>query len=629
MSNALAHTFEDEEDAECPKGASLRKRYLRSSLSPGEYIGRLMLWNACSPRLRSDLTRRRCIVVIVEPPSRDWFDLIFDAARSLFPNCQFLSKTDAKSKSASQATVLQTGISAGQSVVVVTADDVSALNRALVTSADHHVQIDFPAPATIAATIRAIYGNRSVRRVPDIGATAPAAALVACLRPNENAGRVIARLIELERRATSKPVSASNGPTLEQLDGYGPAKDWGLDLARDMDAFRRRQIAWSDISSAAVLHGPPGTGKTLFAAALAQTCGVPLITTSLGRIFADTDGHLDDVVKGLSQSFAEARKAKPSILFIDELDSIPDRHTLSNRNRDWWSTVVNHFLKLLDDDRYGVAVLGATNMLGRIDPAILRAGRLERHFQIELPDEKALIGMLRLHLADRLADTDLTSIARLAVGATGADVALLVKRAAATARSARREIIEADLLDQLILHDDIGPDELWRICVHEAGHAVAALVLGRQVHHVTTVRRGDQLGSSTTELLSRAATRVQLEEHIIISLAGRSAEILLLGEACDGAEADLRSATLTAAAIHGSFGLGASIAHRAQASTALQLLAEPHFHDLIEAELRILDARSMTLMVTHQEKVVTVAEALRERRALNADQFLAVVRQEY
>ncbi len=628
MDDLLATNFEDDEELDLPKPTSVRDRFFPPGLLPGDYLSRAMLWSACSSRLRSDLARRRCIVAIIEPPAREWFDLVFDAARSLFPNAQFLTKSDARGKkSSSQGTILHTGVSCGQSVVMVTSEGLQSLDRALVASMDHHVKVAHPDKATLAAAIRATYGNRSVRGIPPgVGHSAPAAALLACLRRNENAGRAVVRLIELDRRTRAATVFAATGPGLDELEGYGAAKDWGLDLAKDIGAYRRGEISWTDISSAALLYGLPGTGKTYFAAALARSCGMPLITTSLGRVFADTNGHLDDVIKGLSQAFDDALKATPSLLFIDELDSLPDRQTLSTRNRDWWSTIVNHFLKLLDDRRDGVAILGATNLVDRIDHAITRSGRLERHFQIELPDENALARMLRHHLADRLPDTDLQPIARLAVGATGADVALLVKKAAATARSTQRELVEADLLDQLLKHDDVGPDELWRICVHEAGHAVAAFVLGRQVHHITTIRRGDQLGSSTTEHLSKTATRVQLDEHIITSLAGRNAEILVLGQSCDGAEADLYSATLTAAAVHGSYGLGASITHRATASSAHQLLDDQHFRDLIEAELRILDARSMTLMVTHQDKVVNVAEALRERRALNADTFLAVVR---
>lgn len=627
MDDLLAPSVDDEE-FEPTKPSSLRHQYFPPDLLPSDYLSRAMLWNACPPRLRADLARRRTIVAIIEPPARDWLDFIFDAARSLFPRAQFLTKSDAKGKkSSSQDTLLHTGVSCGQSVVMVTSEGLQSLDRALVVSMDHHVKVAHPDQATLAAAIRATYGNRSIRGIPPaVGRVAPAAALLACLRRNENAGRAVARLIELDRRTRSASVVTATGPSLEELEGYGAAKDWGLDLAKDIAAYRRGDIAWPDISTAALLYGLPGTGKTYFAAALARSCRVPLITTSLGRIFAETHGHLDDMIKGLTQAFDDALKVTPSLLFIDELDSLPDRLTLSTRNRDWWTTIVNHFLKLLDDRREGVAVLGATNLADRIDRAITRSGRLERHFQIELPDETAITSMLRHHLAGRLPDADLRPIARLAVGATGADVALLVKKAAAAARGAQRNLVEADLLNQLIQQNDVSPDELWRICVHEAGHAVAAAVLGRPVHHITTVRRGEQLGSSTIEPVGKAATRVQLDEHIITSLAGRNAETLILGEASYGSEADLFSATLTAAAVHGSYGLGASITHRARALSAHQLLDDPHFRDLIEAELRILDARSMTLMVTHQDKVLAVAEALRERRVLNADAFLAVVR---
>ena len=97
MDDLLAPSVEDD-DFELTKPSSLRDQYFPPGLLPGDYLSRAMLWNACQPRLRADLVRRRCIVAVIELPSRDWFDLTFDAARSLFPRAQFLTKSNPRGK---------------------------------------------------------------------------------------------------------------------------------------------------------------------------------------------------------------------------------------------------------------------------------------------------------------------------------------------------------------------------------------------------------------------------------------------------------------------------------------------------------------------------------------------------
>lgn len=619
--------LDDVSEAEAmPIPRTLKHEYLCSGLQPAERLSRQMLWDACPPRLQRDLLRTRSLVIVVQAPSPDWLDFVFKASRNLFPNAQFLQKQSGKLKDRdTQETHLRTAIAAGQSVILAV-DDPGVVHDVIRASTDYHVKVQHPDRTQIATTIRATFGRISLEQVPEqVGRKATAPALLATMRRRESARQVATRLADLHARLGQAASSESlDGPGLEDLTGYGRAKEWGLELATDIEAYRRGELEWSELSSAGLLHGPPGSGKTFYAGALARSCGIPLFTTSLGQVFNDSDGYLGGVVKCLTRAFTEAREASPSVLFIDELDALPDRATLPGRAREWWSTVVNHFLKLLDDQREGVVVLGATNMFDRIDSAILRSGRLENHFRIELPDEGSLVGIFRYHLRGRLPGTDLAPLARLAQGMSGADAARLIKMATAAARRERR-LLTVDDLTQLLVRDDLTPDQLRRISVHEAGHAVAAFAVGRHVEHITTIRQADGLGSASIERPGRAATRSRLEDHAIISLAGRNAEILVLGEACDGSRADLHEASRVVAAIHGSLGLGASLLCRAPETAPLKLFEDPLFRDLAEAELRILDARCMVILTRHQEQLRALAEALRERRALSADEFLKIV----
>jgi cell division protease FtsH len=160
-----------------------------------------------------------------------------------------------------------------------------------------------------------------------------------------------------------------------------------------------------------------------FAQALARSCGVPLIVGSYAQWQTSGGGHLGDLLRAMAASFDAARKAAPSILFIDEIDSFYARQHGDTRNRDWWANVVGGLLQLLDgvEKRDGVVVVGATNHPELVDPAIIRGGRLDRTLEIGLPDQAALAGILRVHLRDDLAHTDLMLVAMQATGATGAD----------------------------------------------------------------------------------------------------------------------------------------------------------------------------------------------------------------
>jgi ATPase family protein associated with various cellular activities (AAA) len=207
----------------------------------------------------------------------------------------------------------------------------------------------------------------------------------------------------VETQSGETPSSDRNHLFVEHLAGYGEAKKWALDIKLDLDAFRNGDVSWSDLSTRLLLSGPPGTGKTTFARALGNTLQIPLVATSVARWLELS--NLGEVLAAMSATFKYASSHPPCILFVDEIDNIGSRGNASGDFRDdYWASLINRLLELLDGaaKTEGVIVVGATNRPEKIDRALLRSGRLEKHIVIQPPDTEALVGIIAHHLGGDL-----------------------------------------------------------------------------------------------------------------------------------------------------------------------------------------------------------------------------------
>lgn len=186
------------------------------------------------------------------------------------------------------------------------------------------------------------------------------------------------------------------------MSGYPAALvEWWKDLKADFEQWRYHQLPWKDVGSTLLLSGPPGTGQTVFAQALSNTLKLPLLRTSVSSWMQG--GHLNDVVKRVTECFDEAR-VQAVILFIDEIDGIGSRDTVDKDYSDYWITIVNKLLESLNglSRMEGLILVGATNRPQATDPALLRSGRLQPHLEMGLPDTAALAGIFRHYLGTDL-----------------------------------------------------------------------------------------------------------------------------------------------------------------------------------------------------------------------------------
>ncbi len=323
-----------------------------------------------------------------------------------------------------------------------------------------------------------------------------------------------------------------------------------------------------------LIVGPPGCGKTLLGRALAGEAKASFFTVSGSEFVESLVGVGAARVRDL---FAQARRAAPAIVFIDELDAVGrQRGAGLGGGHDEREQTLNELLVQMDGflptDR--VVVLAATNRPDILDPALLRPGRFDRHITVDRPDIKGRLAILRLHARNKpLADAhaDLVVMARRTPGFSGADLAAALNEAALLAVREGLSVIERPHLEEAVERVIAGPkrqgilisdEDKRRIAYHEAGHAVVASAFGRgdRIEKVSVISRGKGIGHLA--LLSEdrlLPTRSDMEAQVAIAMGGVAAEELLFGEPSIGSESDLERATNTARDMAGRFGMSSRL----------------------------------------------------------------------
>ena len=550
-------------------------------------------------------------------------------------------------------------VSAGRHCVGIAAD-LQWLPADFADAADHRLVISQLTGASVGSLARRLCGNRpaatSMLGDEDAALVTPRLLLLA-RRPGQSAEDYLDRLRALlvHRRPPAARAGRSTSlraePTLDRLHGMSQAVAWGRQFARDLNAYRLGDIGADDLDRGCLLSGPPGCGKNLFARALAATCGVPLVAGSYGRWLGSGSGHMGTMLRAMRASFAEAQRDAPSILFIDEIDSFPDRASMpaGSESKDWHVQIVNALLEEIDgnEGRPGVLLLGACNHPETLDPALVRSGRLDRHIRIGMPDIPALEGILREHLMGALADASLSRLALKAAGMSGADCEQWVRNARRGARTAGREVTLADFDEGsdapaamagtqsgTVLQGSVQA-HVWRAAVHEAGHAIALCELAPGALQAVVLRMhlgegGSTLSDSSGGFLLASDVR----RRLLCLLSGRAAEEALLHHPSSGAgggrDSDLAQATRLALCAAAAFGLDADMGLTwwgDPADTAcIRLLRDhPPLAARVGEVLEESYADALALVSACLPAVEAVATRLTERCALTGAEVAAIM----
>ncbi len=456
-----------------------------------------------------------------------------------------------------------------------------------------------------------------------------------------NFGRSRAKLIMEDRPNT----------TFADVAGVDEAKSELEEVVEFLKTPQKFQRLGGKIPKGALLVGPPGTGKTLLARAVAGEAGVPFFSMSGSEFVEVLVGVGASRVRDL---FDQAKKAAPSIIFIDEIDAVGRQRGTSLTTNDEREQTLNQLLVEMDgfDSRQAVVVIAATNRPDNLDQALLRPGRFDRRVTVDRPDWKGRQAILSIHSrgVPMASDVDLQTLARATTGMVGADLANLVNEAALLA--ARRNLDRVnmrcffDALDRIQLGAErplvLTEEDLRIVAVHEGGHALVGLLTPHSdpVTKVTIVPRGQALGvTQYTPLDDRYNySKTYLFGRIMTALGGRAAEDVVIGSITTGAENDLQQVTAIARNMVARWGMsdrvglvsfsdrpspfsaGGDMGQR-DYSDATAAMIDEETHSLVETAYK--QVRQM--LTDHRATLERIALELRRHETLDAKQLAQIL----
>jgi cell division protease FtsH len=424
--------------------------------------------------------------------------------------------------------------------------------------------------------------------------------------------------------------SAKQGVTFADIAGVDEAKAELQEIVEFLRTPKTFHAVGAKVPKGILLHGPPGTGKTLLAKAVANESGA--------EFFAQSAASFVEMFAGLGAArirrlFAVARKHEPAIIFIDELDAVGG-HRGSDISGEKDQTLNQLLVEMDGFDTAGrVVVIAASNLLEKLDPALLRPGRFDRQVFVVPPDVKGRLGVLEVHTRSKpLQGVDLKLVAQQTSGLTGADLANICNEAAIfAARRRASTILMADFdaaIERVIAGVQskrvLNEHEKRVVAYHEAGHALCGELLPSvdRVHRISIVPRGRALGY-TLNLPAEdryLKTREELLDYMTVLLGGRVAEQVVFGAITTGASDDLkRVADIAHSMVHdyamGTAGVGRSPDGDVRLSETTLRIRDEERQDLIEEARRA----AQKMILAHRAELDALANELLEREVLERD----------
>lgn len=448
-------------------------------------------------------------------------------------------------------------------------------------------------------------------------------------------------------------VKSSSGIKFDDVAGEDEAKE---NLAEIVDYLHNpekyREIGAS-MPKGVLLVGPPGTGKTMLAKAVAGEANVSFFSISGSEFVEMFVGMGASKVRDL---FRQAKEKAPCIVFIDEIDAIGKKRDGQLGGNDEREQTLNQLLTEMDgfEDNAGVVILAATNRPESLDPALTRPGRFDRRVPVELPDLKGREAILKVHAKKIKLDgnIDFTAIARMASGASGAELANIINEAALRAiRDRRKYVTQADLEESIevviagyqkknaILTDQ----EKWTVAYHEIGHALVAAKQNHSapVQKITIIpRTSGALGYTmqVDEGNHYLMTKEELENKIATFTGGRAAEEIACGSVTTGASNDIEQATRLARAMISQYGMSEEFDMVALETVSNQYLGgdtslccsaqtQADIDAMVVKLVKQQHEKAKAIISENRDKLDELARYLYEKETITGEEFMKILNQ--